>query len=166
MNKLGRLTGPRGGCCRTHLEILCLASTNQPTNQTWLWRERGDAENENILKLEHVYVRVCACVCTYLIIVSNATNGVSVLFQASVLFSTGNAKGTALNQKYASQNIKYANQNTKYADQNTKYAEQNTKLFRLFFHKAIFVMILCTFLVYNFQMCWCTKNDKYQVLEV
>ena len=115
MNKLGRLTGPRGGCCRTHLEILCLASTNQP--DFTVERERGDAENENILKLEHVYVRVCACVCTYLMIVSNATNGVSVLFQASVLFSTGNAKGTALNQKYASQNIKYANQNTKYANQ-------------------------------------------------
>ena len=50
------------------------------------------------------------------------TNGVGVLFQAGVLFSTGNAKGTALNQKHASQNIKYANQNTKYADQNTKCA--------------------------------------------
>ena len=43
-------------------------------------------------------------------------------FQADVLFSKGNAKGTALNQKYASQNIKYANQKTKYADQNTKCA--------------------------------------------
>ena len=94
-------------------------------------------------------------------------------FQAGVLFSTGNAKGTALNQKYASQNIKYANQNTKYADQNTKcaipiekntkYADQNTKLFTLFCCEAIFVVDLCTFLAYNFQMRWCTKNEKYQV---
>ena len=54
-------------------------------------------------------------------------------FQADVLFSTGNAKETALNNKYASQNIKYANQNT-------KYANQNTKLFTLFCREAIFVV--------------------------
>ena len=50
------------------------------------------------------------------------TNGVGVLFQLGIPFSTGKAKGTALNQKYATQNIKYANQNTMYANQNTKCA--------------------------------------------
>ena len=40
---------------------------------------------------------------TYLIFVSNATNGVGVLFQAGVLFSTGNAKGTALSKVYSYQ---------------------------------------------------------------
>ena len=72
-------------------------------------------------------------------------------FRAGVLFSTGNAKGTALNQKYASQNIKYANQNTKCAISIEKYADQNTKLFMLFCREAIFVV---NFLAYNFQMCW------------
>ena len=75
-------------------------------------------------------------------------------------FSTGNAKGTSLNQTYASQNIKYANRNTKYADQDTKSA---TKLFTLFCREAIFVVNLRTFLAYNCQMRWRTKNDKYQV---
>ena len=46
---------------------------------------------------------------------------------------------------------------------NTKYADQNTKLFTLFCHAAIFVVNLRTFLAYNFQMRWRTKNDKYQV---
>ena len=41
-----------------------------------------------------------------------------------------------------------------------------TPIFTLFFCKAIFVMILCTFLAFNFQMCRCTKNEKYQVVEV
>ena len=102
------------------------------------------------------------------------TNGFSVLFfKLAYFFSTGIVKGTALNQKYASQNIKYANQNTKYADQNTrcpfpiekdtKYADQNTKVFMLFCREASFVVNLRTFLAYNFQMRWRTKNDKYQV---
>ena len=37
----------------------------------------------------------------YLIIVSNACNGVGVLFQAGVLFSRENAKGTALSKVYS-----------------------------------------------------------------
>ena len=55
------------------------------------------------------------------------TNGVGVLFQAGVLFSTGNAKGTALNQKYASQNTKYADQNTKCAIPIEKLPSMPTK---------------------------------------
>ena len=42
---------------------------------------------------------------------------------------------------------------------NTKYADQNTKLFTLFCRKARFVLNLRTFLAYNFQMRWRTKND-------
>ena len=48
-------------------------------------------------------------VITYLILVSNAPTALAYFFflKPAYFFSTGNAKGTALNQKYASQNIKY-----------------------------------------------------------
>ena len=71
------------------------------------------------------------------------------------------------NIKYASHNTKYADQNTKCAIpiENTKYTDQNTKLFTLFCGKVIFVLNLRTFLVNNFQMCWSTKIDKYQVYD-
>ena len=39
----------------------------------------------------------------YLILVSYATHGISMLFQAGILFSTGNAKGTALSKVYSDQ---------------------------------------------------------------